>query len=320
MMWMHKGKQFSQLKSVCVFPAYSRGKEPMEMKANIMMFCRQAMVGIMPITGIQSVPLGFSAKIVGNGGEQARATLIVSSVSRSSHGNNSDMICSAVNQIAQFLAARGRLVHEILPEVGGDSYCLCSFTSQRLFRVPGWYIQLVPREDRHWEGRPPVVFLHSRDVWEISMPPELGGARGHAYFLRQLGRRQPTGPKFFQQGLEKQNLPKHLNLSEYRRAEQVRIWRVANKWGWVYGGTSRCTEFFHMHRIIRHEWALAVLRDHIIHELNALLTRLGIRAKIVVEGLSSPKEILAISEKMGKCEMTFAQAWEAAKKRKLPPI
>ena len=319
MTWMHEEKQFSRPRAVRAFFASSRGKGGME-NPNIMVFCQQAVVGIVPIIGMERVSPDFSAKIVGNGNEHARAMSIVSSVSQCSRGDDSEVICGAVTQIAQFLASEGRLVHEIQLEMGGDSHRLHGFTSQRLLRVPGWYIQLVFREDRRWEDMPPVVFLRSRDVWEISMPSELGGALGHAYFLRQLGRHEPTGPKFFQQGLEKQNMPKHFNLREYLRAEQVRIWRVANKWGGVYGDSSRYTEFYYMHRSIRREWALAVLRDHIIRELNALLTRLGIRAKIVVEGLSSPKEILAINEKMERGEMTFVQALEAARKRKLPPI
>ena len=318
MMWMHDEKQFSRPRAVRAFLTSSRGKGDME-SLNIMVFCQQAVTGIVPI-GMERVSPDFSAKIVGSGNERARVISIMSSVSQWSRGDDSEVICGAVTQIAEFLAAEGRLLHEIQLEIGGDWHRLCGFTSQRLFRVPGWYIQLVPREDRHCEDSPPVVFLRSHDVWEISMPPELGGALGHAYFLRQLGRHEPTGPKFFQRGLEKQNLPKYFNLSEYTRAEQVRIWRAANKWGWVYGDASHYTEFYYMHRSIRREWALAVLRDHIIRELNTLLTRLEIRAKIVVEGLSSPEEILAINAKMEKGEMTFAQALEAARKRKLPSI
>ena len=315
MMSMDREKQFSRPRSARAFPAYSRDAMPIEM-AYIMGFCHQT-VSIMPISRSPD----FSAKIVGNDSERACAMLIDSSFSQQwSHGSDDDVIRDTVTRIAEFLAVEGRLVYEILSEVGGDSYCLRGFTSKRLFRVPGWYIQLVPREDRHWENSPPVVFLRSRNVWEISMPPELGGARGHAYFLRQLGRRQIAGPKFFQQGLEKRNPPKYFDFSEYAYAEQVRIWRAANKWGWTNMDFSRCTEFYSMHRNIRYEWALAVLRGHIIRELNTLLARLGIRAKIVVEGLSSPEEILAISEKMTRGEMTFIQAMDAATKSKFPPI
>ena len=316
MMWRHREKQFARPRSVRAFPMHSRGER--EIMASAMAFRHHITTGIMPSVGMGDVPSGFSAKIAGD--EGARAVPLVSSVSEWSRYDDSESICGAVTGIAQSLAAQGRIVHEILPEMGGDSYCLRRFTTQRLVRVPGRYVQFVPREDRRWENSPAVVFLRSRDVWEISMPPELGGARGHARLLRQLGRREPAGPKFFMRGLEKQKPPKHFDHGEYMRAEAARICRVANKWGWARGDTSRHTEFYSIHRSIRREWALAVLREHIIRELNALLTRLGIRAKIVVEGLSSPEEILAISDKMTRGEMSFAQALEAATKRKLPPI
>ena len=317
MMYSRNDKQFARPKSVRFFHAHSRKQGAFGISG---MFWQHITAGIMPFIGMRDTPPTFSAKIAGNENERSRATLLLSSVSEWSAHSNDELICEAVTGIAQSLAAQGRIAHEILPEVGGNSCCLSPFTRQRLFRIPGWYVQWVPRKDRRWENTPAFVFLRSRDVWEISIPPELGGARGHARLLRQLSRRELAGPKFFQQGLEKQKPPQFFDFKEYTRAEQARTWRVTNKWGWTRMDASDHTEFYYMHRSIRREWALAVLRQHIIRELNALLERLGIRAKIVVEGLSSPGEVLAISEKMDKGEMGFTEALESATKRKLPTI
>ena len=315
----HRDKQFARPRSIRAFLAHSRGKDDLGIKPIVMGFWQYAPVGIMPF-GMGDNPPGFSAKIAGDQGECARAKLLVSSVSRSSGYDDNDVICRAVRKIAESLTAQGGLAYEILPEMGGNLYRLSYFTTQRLIRVPGWYIQLVPHKDRSRNGSSAFVFLRSRNVWEISMPPALGGVHGHARLLRRLGWHEFAGPKFFHQGMEKQKPPEYFDFGEYIRAESVRVWSVTNKWGWMRGDTSRCTAFYSIHRSIRHEWALAVLREHIIRELNALLMRLGIHAKIAVEGLSSPEEILAISEKMIKGEMTFIQALESAKKQKPLPI
>lgn len=318
MMYSRNDKQFARPKSVRVFRA-ARSRKPSAFGVSGM-FWHSITAGIMPLIGMGDTPPTFSANIAGNENERARAVPLLSSVSEFSEHDDDELICGAITGIAKSLAAQGRIAYEILPEVGGNSCRLCPFTRQRLFRIPGWYVQWVPREDRHRGNKSAFVFLRSRDVWEISIPPELGGARGHARLLRQLSRRELAGPKFFLRGLEKQQQPGFFDFKEYTRAEQARTWRVTNKWGWTRMDASDHTEFYYLHRSIRREWALAVLRQHIIRELNALLARLGIHAKIVVEGLSSPEEILAISEKMDKGEMGFSEALEAATKRKLPPI
>ena len=318
MMYSREDKQFAPRKSVRVFSAALSWKPSAFGVSGV--FWEHITAGIMPFIGMRDTPPTFSAKIAGNENERARATLLLSSVSEWSAHSNDELICGAVTGIAQSLAAQGRIAHEILPEVGGNSCCLCPFTRRRLFRIPGWYVQCVPREDRHRGNKSAFIFLRSRDVWEISIPPELGGTRGHARLLRQLSRRELAGPKFFLRGLGKQQQPGFFDFKEYTRAELARTWRIANKWGWTHMGSSGSTEFYYLHRSIRREWALAVLRQHIIRELNALLARLGIHAKIVVDGLSSPGEVLAISEKMARGEMGFAEALESATKRKLPPI
>ena len=84
--------------------------------SNIMMFSQQAVTGIVPVIGMERAPPDFFAKIVGSGNEHARAMSIVSSVSQWSRGDDSEVICGAVMQIAEFLAAEGRLLHEILAQ------------------------------------------------------------------------------------------------------------------------------------------------------------------------------------------------------------
>ena len=59
------------------------------------------------------------------------------------------------------------------------------------------------------------------------------------------------------------------------------------------------------------KWAQAVLREHIVAELNGLLRELGLQAELVVQGLPTAVSVLSVRERMVRGEISFLEANEA---------
>jgi hypothetical protein len=147
------------------------------------------------------------------------------------------------------------------------------------------------------------------------MPHELGGAAGFRRILQEMSAWSSLGPTFFQDDLKRRQLPKEFAFGDYRRAHQVHLYRVTRDWGW--GGRdwslNYVTEYCQFYRHLTFKWAQAVLREHIVREFNSLFRRLGISAQIIMEGHSSPGDILKIREKMQAGTLDFAGATEAVR-------
>jgi hypothetical protein len=131
--------------------------------------------------------------------------------------------------------------------------------------------------------------------------------------LKELSAWSSLGPKFYEDDLKRRHLPKEFVFGDYRRAHQIQLYRATRDWGW--GGRdwslNYVTEYYQFYRHLTFKWAQAVLREHIVKEFNSLFRRLGIAARIVVEGLSSPRDILKVREQMQAGGLDFAGATKA---------
>ena len=59
--------------------------------------------------------------------------------------------------------------------------------------------------------------------------------------------------------------------------------------------------------MIGFRYAQAILREHIIQEINQLLAILAVKCKIIVIGLPTAKEILQIRNDMQKGDISFTE-------------
>ena len=187
-----------------------------------------------------------------------------------------------------------------------------SFTSQRLFHAFGRYIQIIPKADRDLWGKSYVI-VPEEDIWDVAMPEVLGGYRGYRAILRRLARFQLLGPLFFQTELTRQGWPAHYDFQRHVREAEFFEAKTTARWGWHRRDYSQSnwTDFYMYYRILRFKWAQAVVREHIVNELNRLFARLRVEAKIVVKGLPTASEILAIQQRMSKGDISFLEASDA---------
>lgn len=67
----------------------------------------------------------------------------------------------------------------------------------------------------------------------------------------------------------------------------------------------KCTEFYTFYKMLSFRYAKAILREHIIQEINQLFDRVSIKCKLIIVGLPTSKEILQIRKKCIKEILLF---------------
>jgi hypothetical protein len=277
------------------------------------MFAQDIYTAIMPIGGTSERCKDFSVHFEGAETEIQRAITLTSTLSEHERHDVTRLVCDAVQQVAMHLAWQGNAVYEIIKdELEGDKFILHGFTTQRLYRIPGYYVQWLPQEElQYFKKR--FVIVPAKDIWDISMPPVLGGHAGYRRVLSRLKRYDQMGPKFWRDDMEKGVQDKNYEFQRYVIKHEVYITRVTGLWGWNRRDYTQdnCTEFYTFYKLISFKWAQAVLRNHIISEINLLLLRLGISAQIVVTGLPSSEDILSIRQKLIEGKIDFEQVYDS---------
>lgn len=304
----NKKGRFKEPRVISHFPSLSE----YDIDANAHMFTEDVHLAVMPIGGKTEKHSEFNIKLEGSDKDFERALELCRSLAQYEPYDIVEVICDAVDRVTLHLAWYGYAVHEIIRDDEDSSkYHLYSFTSKRLYRVPGYFIQLVPKKDYEYFKKRYVI-IPSKDIWKISMPSTLGGTFGYKRMLAGLKRFQAIGPKFWRNDLENQIQTKGYNFQEYVRNTEIYYTKITKRWGWNRRDYSQrnCTEFFTIYKGITFRWAQAVLREHIIREINKLLSRLQIDVQIIVSGIPSAADILRIQQELLQGEIDFQSAYD----------
>ena len=104
----------------------------------------------------------------------------------------------------------------------------------------------------------------------------------------------------------------HISSSLITFDKEAQEARLTDSWGWNRRDPSldHETEFFSFYRTITFHWAQAVLRNHIVDELNLFLKRLQLDSMITIQGLPTPDIILEVRGKMADGEISFTEAFK----------
>lgn len=283
------------------FPSLS--KEP-EIDPDIHMFTEDIHLAIMPIGGRTDKQKEFAVEFQGETPDCERAREIVGELGEFDRHDTAGMVCDAVDNIARHLAWEGQVAFEIINDE--EQIYLNGFTTKNLFNLFNWHLQVIPPGDWDlWERK--ISFVTKEKIWKVEIPHELGGVWGYKNVLRKLRKYNPLGPDFYRQDLERGITAKYFDFSKYVRGGEIHFNRVTHAWGWNRRDWSqnKCTEFYSFYKMLSFKHAQAILREHILGEVNRLLSRLSINCKLIVTGLPTAKEILEIRNDMQKGELSF---------------
>lgn len=274
---------------------------------------------IMPISkSYSSRQESFAARINGSEVEVERLRTLLSEIPQHQDHDECDFICDVVNAVGQSLSSEGFALFE--RRYRKDTACihdclLYPIYPRRVFRIPGGCIQIPPRNALPRMSRRRWVYLSNKDIWRVEMPHKLRGCTNYRRTLSAVAR--------IGDGMSDYSDPEDLRLNRLSgfdfnvQQEAVKKYRAAltKTFGYGFRDTdSECmTECYFVYRHITLAWAKAVIRCHIIDEINQLACRLGILARIDVEGLLGPEEIIDVRQKAISGEVPLVEALEAVR-------
>lgn len=284
------------------FPSLESGAS---LDASTHMFTQDIAQFIMPIGGRTEKHPDFSVRLLGDKTSCDKARQVVHQLSSYGRQDDTASVCDAIRSIAQSVAVAGMSCYEIVQQ-GGNTRLL-SFTSQRLFHLACWYLQVIPRADwKRWKRRCSV--LPAKSVWKVGIPRDLGGVRGHKRLLKALASTSHIAPKFIDMDSVETILEaSSFDVKAYTNVKDIRIRAITRNWGWNSRDlrVDRSTEYYRFHKALSFSRSQAVLREHIIEEINKLFTLLSINCQLMVEGLPTPQGIEEMQRELSMGNATF---------------
>jgi hypothetical protein len=281
------------------------------MTGHSFLFIRDLPLGIMPMGhGIDKKSWSVSLDPATPDLTDWIATLL--DVSRFSRPGLAPAVKAFIEEIARELAYNGETYYEIVTENSGSPppTHLLSLPFGRVRLRRGVFLQHIPESDRG-PGEPAELEIPAVKMLRLTLPAALGTPDEHRALLRELVKLSTPMPKF---ALESPELGRDsgYDFAAHHRAQEVAIERAMAKWGTVPSvrrlkGT---TEYFFVVRTLQFARSQALIREHIIQELNLLLRRLGVERTISVSGLPAAQAITAAMESLKRGETDFKSAME----------
>lgn len=303
------------------------------------MFSEDVHLAIMPIGGHSHTNPDFSVSINPHSDEMERL-LGEALPTRNGYREYSlaETVCSFVDECAMTMASYGVAFYEkvigVRPETDAPlpfqfkwihNPCIhktfgfiWQFVPSHIWRQQTQMGELMLSENlpRRWS------ILTSRNVAVFQMPSALGGRAGFKRTLADLHHLGEAGTSQFV--LEDMNSGGEnrsgYDFAAHRLSQDEHLARVTKQWGWMGRNMlrERITSFYQFHRSLVFEKAKAILREHIISELNRHLadlgSRLGFDVQIVVSGLPSSSDCETAIDQLTAGKMQFKDVVEFMRK------
>jgi len=324
--------------SVPYFPS----DEGLANEGQAFLFTRDLSLGVMPIGGSRNRP-EYTAKLQP---EDAHLTLLLANLldPDAQRGELAEALVEFVETATQYLAHFGEVFYETVPiprATGGDGASeptdtpsedqtgdksesepsdelppiarLVTLPRGKVWRVLWRHVQVIPKADRERIGKR-LVPIPSARIWHLKLPTDLGSPPAHRRLLKRLGQLDPLRPEFAME-IGDMGRSVDFDFSVQRAACDIEQERSTKAWGRIPSIThiDGTTEYLFLARIVQWRRTQAVIREHVITQLNHLLDRLDVGHCIVTSGLPSAEEIGEALRQMRAGEITVAEAMHATR-------
>lgn len=222
-----------------------------------------------------------------------------------------------VEEIAQSLIWFGRAYYFLHDDTEQEKIHVASFSSGGVMRLFGMHIQWVPkRRERHWdrddEKLPREIrILDAAKVMRFDMPISIKRMlSAQNKTLAVLDKHQFGETNFHNLAThENPNPTNHFDFRVWRDTQECALYRATRSTGWNgrnYDSSKR-SDFFDCHRLIRFRRNQLLLRDHILNQLSSELSRVGkgYKAEFSVE-ISGTDELPSIAH-LNELEVRLAR-------------
>lgn len=196
-----------------------------------------------------------------------------------------ETIRKLVEEIAQSLIWFGRAHYFLHDDIEQEEIHVASFSSGGVVRLFGTHIQWVPkRRERHWdrddEELPREIrILDATKVMRFDMPKSIKRMlSAQNTTLTALDKHQFDTTNFYPQAThENPNPTNHFDFRVWSETQERALYRATRSTGWngrKYDSSKR-SDFFDCHRLIRFRRNQLLLRDDILSQLSGELSRVG---------------------------------------------
>lgn len=204
-----------------------------------------------------------------------------------------ELVSSFCDVVASCLVQRGEAYVEVIPgtEISNRPAGLVVLPPWIVRRVPGAYLQFVPKPDRHAIGRRWTCIPAGR-ILRIELPKSLGSPREQVRLVRHLDRISNRPPHWAVESWGIGAKSTHFDYEAFAKARRLELERTLVRWGsMVYGDNDEKTEYFQISRMLLMFRARAELRRVILGALNRLIAPTGSEARLECRGLPETTEI-----------------------------
>lgn len=230
----------------------------------------------------------------------------------------SETITDSIEAIAHYLVALGEEYFEVVDT--SDKH-KDGITSKKLERLPygkvikvfNNYVQLVPLSD--WRRNEKKFYIIPADrIWHIKIPRKLGTPRSHRRLLKRLAKLSVPMPEFTNKDGDLGQSAKYEFVLHHDKKE-LAVEQLMVKWGSIPSlrQLKHTTGYYYIVHNLQFLRSQAILREHILSEINDLIQRLGIDNKIMMSGVGVATDIEAAIKKLDKGEIGFSEALKTAK-------
>jgi hypothetical protein len=276
------------------------------------LLARDIPLGILPIRGTRGRP-GFCVELQPADSERERWLCRFLHIGQFEHRSLDEAIVEFVDTAAMYIGYFGEVTFEILFDAERKPFELDPLPRGRIVRVPGRYLQVIGKRDRQALNVGRFVPIPADHIWRLRLPKALGTPWRHRQLLRRLEHLSNPMPDF---AMKSGDLGQSagFEFSTMREASDRLQERATKRWGTILSfqrPVGNSTEYFFIARRLAFYQAQAVLREHIIAQLNELLARLEVPHSIVVSGIPTATEIDQTLKRMHRGEVSFAAALDA---------
>lgn len=230
----------------------------------------------------------------------------------------SETITDDIESIAHYLVALGEEYFEIVDTTnkhkkGVTDKKLEHLPYGKVVRLFSYYIQIVPFSD--WKRHEKKFYAIPADrIWHIKLPRALGTTRSHRRLLKRLAKLSLPMPEFTKKDGDLGQSAKY-DFGLHHDKKELAVEQLTAKWGSIPSlrQLKHTTEYYYIVHNLQFLHSQAILREHILSEINKLMQRLGIDNEILMSGIGVSTDIADAIKKLDKGEIGFTEALRTAK-------
>ena len=277
------------------------------------LLARDIPLGIVPIRGSRD-HASFQVELSPPSDERATWLTHFLHIGHYEHHTLDEAVVEFVTTAATYIGYFGEVYLEVLHDAGGEPIQLDTLPPGRVVRAPRSYLQLIPKADRERVDGRRFVAIPKERMWRLDLPRQLGTAREHRRLLRRLAAwSHPTAPFALRPDFGRSS---GYEFSAHRKASDRLLEKATKRWGTVLSQqrpVDGSAEYFYIARRLAFYQAQALLREHLIAQLNEQLAALGISHTVRMTGIPAAREISEALQRLQTGEVTFADALEATR-------